>query len=67
MLGPEHPDTLISMNNLALTIHAQGDLAGARKLEEEALAIRRRVLGPEHPDTLSSMSNMAAICLRRAT
>ncbi|HMD97481.1 MAG TPA: tetratricopeptide repeat protein [Terriglobia bacterium] len=57
--GPEHPDTLVSMGNLASTLGALGDLAGARKLQEEALAVRRRVLGPEHPDTLASMSNLA--------
>ena len=59
MLGPEHPDTLISMNNLADTMRAQGDLAGARKLQEETLRIQSRVLGPEHPDTLTSMNNLA--------
>ena len=59
VLGPEHPDTLTSMNNLAETLRAQGDLAGARKLQEETLAICRRVLGPEHPDTLTSMNNLA--------
>jgi hypothetical protein len=32
---------------------------GARAIEEEVLAIRRRVLGAEHPDTLTSMSNLA--------
>ncbi len=58
-LGPEHPDTLTSMNNLADTLGKQGDLAGARKLQEETLAIERRVLGPEHPDTLTSMNNLA--------
>jgi Tetratricopeptide repeat len=31
----------------------------ARKLLEEALAIRHRVQGPEHPDTLTSMSHLA--------
>jgi hypothetical protein len=38
--------------------HAQGDLAGARKLQEETLDIRRRVLGPEHPDTSTSAWNL---------
>ena len=47
------------MSNLAETLCAQGDLAGARKLQEETLAIRRRVLGPEHPATLTSMNNLA--------
>ncbi len=35
-------------------------MTGARKLHEEVLAIRRRVLGPEHPDTLLSMSHLAS-------
>ncbi|MDP1984472.1 MAG: FxSxx-COOH system tetratricopeptide repeat protein, partial [Sulfuritalea sp.] len=58
-LGVEHPDTLTSMNNLANTLYAQGDLAGALELQKSALATRRRVLGEEHPDTLSSMNNLA--------
>ena len=53
VLGPEHPDTLVSMNNLAATLQAQGDLAGARGLQEQVLDLSRRVLGAEHPDTLT--------------
>ena len=34
LLGPSHPDTLESMNNLALTLRAQGDLPGAQELHE---------------------------------
>ena len=30
-VGEEHPDTLTSMNDLASTLHSQGDLAGARE------------------------------------
>jgi hypothetical protein len=59
ILGEEHPDTLISMNNLAGTLRAQGDLAGARTLLEQDLEVRRRILGEEHPDTLISMDNLA--------
>jgi hypothetical protein len=59
MLGAEHPDTLISMNNLAATLGAQGNYVGARMLQEEALTVRRRVLGAEHPATLTSMNNLA--------
>jgi len=58
--GLEHPDTLTSMNNLAATLWAQGDLGGAHKLEEEILAVRRRVMGPDHPHTLTSMNNLAS-------
>jgi hypothetical protein len=47
------------MNNLAVTLRAQGDLEGARKLHEEVLNARTRILGGDHPDTLTAMSNLA--------
>jgi tetratricopeptide (TPR) repeat protein len=40
-------------------LRAQGDLSGARVLQEQLLAVRRRVLGEEQPDTLRSMMNLA--------
>ena len=61
VLGAEHPDTATSLNNLALLLQAQGDLAGARPLHERALAIREKVLGAEHPDTATSLSNLASL------
>jgi tetratricopeptide (TPR) repeat protein len=59
LLGPEHPDTLISMNNLASALWALGDAAGAADLSRQVLEARRRLLGPEHPNTLQSMNNLA--------
>ncbi len=59
VLGEEHPGTLSSMNNLANTLSAQGDLPGARRLHEAVLEARKRVLGEEHPGTLTSMNNLA--------
>jgi hypothetical protein len=61
LLGKEHPDTLRSMNNLAQTLHAQRDLAGARTLQEQVLEAMARLLGNEHPDTLNSMLNLASL------
>ena len=61
MLGPEHPDTLTSMNNLAIVYYEQGKYAQAEALHSQTLEIRRRVLGPEHPDTLASMNNLAIV------
>jgi TIR domain/Tetratricopeptide repeat/NB-ARC domain len=58
VLGDDHPDTLYSMNNLAQTRHALGDLDGARDLHEQTLAARRRVLGDDHPDTQESMKSL---------
>ena len=49
ILGEEHPDTLASMANLAVTLAAQGDHAGARQLEERVLEAQRRVLDPGAP------------------
>ena len=59
VLGDDHPDTLTSMDNLAVTRGNLGDLDGARELHEQALTARRRVLGDDHPDTLTSMNNLA--------
>jgi tetratricopeptide (TPR) repeat protein len=59
VLGAEHSNTVTSMNNLAETLRAQGDLAGARGLQQQVLDLRRRALGMEHPDTLLSMNNLA--------
>jgi serine/threonine protein kinase/tetratricopeptide (TPR) repeat protein len=58
-LGPNHPDTLMSMNDLALSYAGMGRHADALKLREETLALRKAKLGPDHPDTLMSMNNLA--------
>jgi nucleoside phosphorylase/tetratricopeptide (TPR) repeat protein len=60
VLGPEHPDTLISMAGLAATYCSQGRWKEAEVLEVQVMERHRQVLGPEHPDTLRSMGNLAA-------
>jgi tetratricopeptide (TPR) repeat protein len=60
-LGPEHPDTATSLNNLALVLKDEGDFAGARPLYERALAIDEKVLGPEHPETAIDLANLALL------
>ena len=45
ILGEEDPATMTSMNNLAHSLKAQGDLACARALNEKVLKISRRTLG----------------------
>jgi tetratricopeptide (TPR) repeat protein len=62
VLGPEHPDTLTSMDSLALFLRSSElRKAEAETLYRETLDIRRRVLGPEHPDTLTSMLGLANV------
>jgi serine/threonine protein kinase/Flp pilus assembly protein TadD len=58
--GPEHPDTLGAMPNLAGSYHLAGRRDEALKLQEEVLALSRKVLGPEHPDTLKAFHNLAS-------
>ncbi|BCM88076.1 FxSxx-COOH system tetratricopeptide repeat protein [Methylobacterium indicum] len=59
--GSNHPDVDGSLNNLALLLYTQGDLAGARPLFERALAISERVQGPDHPNTATSLNNFALL------
>ena len=60
VLGERHPETLATMNNLARTLSADGQLAAARALQEQALTLLREVLGERHPNTLTCMSNLSA-------
>ncbi len=60
VLGPDHPDTLKSMAELAATLHEEGRQADAEKLERETFALRRKVLGPRDKATLASMVNLAS-------
>jgi tetratricopeptide (TPR) repeat protein len=57
--GPDDPDTLKSMNNLASTYNAVGRPAEALKLHEQALALMKANLGPDHLNTLQTMNNLA--------
>ena len=58
-LGPEHPDTLGSMHNLAGAYASAGRLQEALAMYEETLKLRKAKLGPEHPATLATMGNLA--------
>ena len=46
VLGPEHPDTALSLNNLAFLYRDQGRLVEAASLLQRALAISEAALGP---------------------
>jgi Tetratricopeptide repeat len=60
-LGPDHSYTALSLDNLATVLHDEGDVAGARRLYERALAIRETRLGLDHPDTVQSRQRLAAV------
>src|SRR5262249_53483106 len=53
-VGPEHPDTLESVDNLASLYQMQGRYDEAEPLFRRALSGYEKVLGHEHPSTLAS-------------
>ena len=59
LLGPDHPDTLTSRNNLAGAYREAGRLGQAIALYEQVLTDRIRVLHEDHPDTLTSRNDLA--------
>jgi hypothetical protein len=59
VLGPDHPDTLASRNNLAEVYRAAGRTGEAITLHEQTLTALERLLGPDHPHTLTSRNNLA--------
>jgi tetratricopeptide (TPR) repeat protein len=64
-LGPDHPTTAASLNNLGYALQAQGDLPAARAVFERALAIDEAHLGPDHPATATSLDNLATVLHRQ--
>ncbi|MGI5518412.1 tetratricopeptide repeat protein [Streptomyces sp. CA-106131] len=58
-LGPEHPDTLRSRNNLANALDHFGRHQEAAVLHQHVLTTRERVLGSNHPETLLTRSDLA--------
>ena len=58
-LGPDHPSTLTSRNNLAGAYQEAGRLDKAIRQYEQTLKDHTRILGPHHPHTLTSRNNLA--------
>jgi hypothetical protein len=58
-LGANHPDTLTTLNNLALAYQASGKLPEAIKLFEQVRDAAVAKLGADHPDTLTALNNLA--------
>jgi CHAT domain-containing protein/Tfp pilus assembly protein PilF len=58
ILGPEHPDVAVTINQLSV-LHAQkGEYAKAEPLIQRAMDIRVKFFGPEHPSVAASLNNL---------
>jgi tetratricopeptide (TPR) repeat protein len=60
-LGASHPDTLESVNGLALVLNRQGKYEQAEAINRRVLEGRKSALGAKHPDTITSLNNLAAV------
>jgi tetratricopeptide (TPR) repeat protein len=61
VVGPDHPDIALSLNNLAMLYRAQGRYGAAEPLLQRALALVERVEGPNHPHVAVSLNNLALL------
>jgi hypothetical protein len=52
-LGPEHANTLMSMDNVGVALSNQKKYAEAEVMYRRAMEEREKTLGPEHADTLT--------------
>jgi hypothetical protein len=59
VLGKDHPDTLLSMMNLAFSLLQQGRYIEAEAMCRQTLHLQEMVLGKDHPYTLTNMNNLA--------
>ncbi|KAJ7819764.1 hypothetical protein B0H14DRAFT_1352067 [Mycena olivaceomarginata] len=61
LLGADHPDTLLTMGNLASTYGQLGRYQEAERLQATVLEKRKTLLGADHPHILLAMANLASI------
>lgn len=59
VLGAEHPETLISRNNLANLFYIQRKVPEAEAECRQLVQLEEKVLGPENPNTLISRTNLS--------
>jgi tetratricopeptide (TPR) repeat protein len=63
VLGPDHPTTATTLNNLGALYLSMGNYAKAEPLFQRTLKIYEKALGPDHPNTAKVLINLAALYL----
>jgi hypothetical protein len=63
-LGPEHPDTLLTMENVAVSLEMQGRYAESQRVLEELREIQKRVYGPHSPHIAGTTYGLACLAAR---
>ena len=63
-LGDDHPETIRTLNNLAIVVGSR-DLGAAEPLFVDVLGRWRRVLGTDHPTVAFALTNLGSLYSRR--
>jgi tetratricopeptide (TPR) repeat protein len=61
VLGEDHKDTLMTVNNLGIVYHKLKDYEKALEYYERPLKGKEKMLGKTHPSTLSTVMNIANV------
>ena len=63
VLGPEHPQTLRALSDLAWSLNESGEGPQGEELQRQVLEIERRKFGNQHVDSARSMQRLAGTLL----
>lgn len=58
LLGPLHPATAVTLNNLAGLLHSLSLYDKALPIYKRALKIKEKAFGADHPDVASTLNNI---------
>ena len=61
VLGPDHPDTLASVFNMAIVLERRGQYEHAEAMYRRAADGQEKTLGRNRPDTVKALDNLARI------
>ncbi|XMA13214.1 hypothetical protein WAI453_006005 [Rhynchosporium graminicola] len=61
LLGPGHPDTLVTEHEMAWAFYQIGNYKQAERLGKEVIDIGTRIYGADHPATLASINLLALV------
>lgn len=61
VLGLEHPDVAVTLNNLAALYDERGDYYKSEPLYQRSLAIQMKAYAPDHPEVGTSLNNLALL------
>jgi len=61
LLGPEHPDVAVTLNNLATVCRSQDRLEEAKGLYRRCLSIFKKALDPKHRSVIACAANYSRL------